>query len=65
MGSLFILFHFILFLPRPLQRLLLLCVCVCVCMCVFPLKAISMAVAFLANFLYVVVGVSFWGQQAH
>lgn len=38
-------------------------VCVCVCVCVQSLNAISMVVAFLANFLYAVVGVSFGGSQ--
>lgn len=38
---------------------------VCVFVCVQSLKAISMVVAFLANFLYAVVGVSFGGSNSH
>lgn len=39
--------------------------CLCVFVCVQSLKAISMVVAFLANFLYAVVGVSFGGSNSH
>lgn len=37
----------------------------CLYVCVQSLKAISMVVAFLANFLYAVVGVSFGGSNSH
>lgn len=55
-----ILFYFILF-----QLSVYFCLCVCACVCVQSLKAISMVVAFLANFLYAVVGVSFGGSNSH